>query len=141
VGRIEPGDGRLIITVTAIAPSGPNAQFELVADTGSNLTLVPYGTVQHLISKRNLGRLLSTTFGYVVEIRGLRLELEVIDGVMGSPWIVGSSSSIYGHFLDLAQVQPFLSAQGILGMDVFDDINADPVKSRNGKWGYLLRRM
>lgn len=141
--RIEPNDGRIITKVRIKSPSlipnqkGLDRTLELVADTGG-ITIIPYQDIAPWIGHTSIveGPVQHTNFGTVVQLSGLIMEVEVEEHGGGNPEI-RQCDEIHAHFLPLGS---FLSVDGLLGMDQFDRLKADPVKNAAGDRAYLAKR-
>lgn len=138
--RIEPGDGRVITSITIQIGTLTSINRELVADTGAPWTIIPSSDVSPYFSTGQVmvGPIIQTNFGKIIKISGVKVEVEVED-FGGGNHQTKQSKSAYAHFH--TGHGPFLSAYGLLGMDVFDDVEADPVKTTLGNEGYLARRV
>lgn len=79
-----------------------------------------------------------TNFGLVLQIFDLTMEIEVEDHGGGNAEI-RQCSTMSAHFVS-DDVPAFTPATGLLGMDQFDAIQADPVKSADGTRAYLAKR-
>lgn len=125
----------IIIPATIQNPtSGNNVDIRLIADTGSELTLVPSNKVTLNPPHVRTGRLVYTNFGPTYEIIGATLTVEVEDYGGGNP-TNKQTPTFHVHYSTA-----FLPwADGLIGMDTFDQIEADPVKTKSGD-AYLQTR-
>ena len=110
---------------------------ELVADTGG-ITIIPFKRIAPWIGRTSVGQgpIQQTNFGSTIRLSGLTMEVEVEDHGGGNPEI-RTCDQINAHFLPDGT---FLSADGLLGMDQFDNLRADPVKNAAGDRAYLAKR-
>jgi hypothetical protein len=140
-------DGRIIVEVRVIVPPAPPSFIgldeikELVADTGSPITMIPWSNVGSILAgggTLHIGPIVKSNFGATCILGNITMEVEVEDYGGGNP-AIQQCSRVHAHFLkDHEGV--FLGVQGLLGMDQFDSIGADPVKAADGKKVYLARR-
>jgi hypothetical protein len=142
-GRILP-DGRVAfkvkISIPGFLPRQQAAEIEkeLIADTGSPFTVVPWSNLASFISRNPaIGPILDTNFGKLVKILNLRMTVEVEDHDGGHPE-TRSCPSLWCHF---RPEDAFMGTNGLLGMDQLDSLRADPVKSADGTVARLAKRV
>jgi len=114
---------------------------ELIADSGSPTTLVDWRNIAPFFDHMSatMGQVLKTNFGLILQIFDLTMEVEVEDHGGGNAEI-RQCPYMSAHFVS-DDVPAFTPATGLLGMDQFDTIQADPVKSADGTRAYLAKRV
>lgn len=140
-------DGRIIVEVRVLVPPAPpnfgglDEKKELVADTGSPFTMIPWSNVGSVMTgggSLHIGPIVKSNFGATCILGNVTMEVEVED-YGGGNTTTKQCSKVHAHFLkDHEKV--FLGVQGLRGMDQFDSIGADPVKAADGKKAYMARR-
>lgn len=133
-------DGRVIFTATiSCSSSTTQAQTDLLADTGSHRTIISDTLLASFQGHYSTGAIIPTNVaGSIVEINGLIIEVQVENHGGGSHQTKQTNRTLYAHSLGL---QSFPRSDGLLGMDVFDAVQADPVKDQPGGTTYLAQRV
>lgn len=139
--EVIPGDGRIRVSVVVRNPkTGQKHEKQLLADGGSPYTL---------ITPENAGALGGTPGPAKgkhggsdrIEIEGLTMDVEVEDRSSGIK-VTKSCSKISAMRWPPAMKQGLdaVGCEGLLGMDQYDALRADPVKTRDGKSAYMRSR-
>lgn len=133
-------DGRVVFTASiSCSSSTAQAQTDLLADTGAHLTIIPDTLLTSFQGQYSTGAIIPTNMaGAIVEVKGLTIEVQVEDHGGGSHQTKQTNRTLYAHSLGS---RSFPSSDGLLGMDVFDAVQADPVKNQSGGTAYLARRV
>lgn len=123
---------------------------ELIVDIGSPKTIIPYSNLKRFFRKTAIakatdvdGKVIETAshqgVGKITKLAGATMEVEV-ENHGGGGLMTRTCSEIWVHSKsDDKAKKIFDGAVGLLGMDQFDNLKADPVKSTNGKKAYLAR--
>jgi len=129
-------NGRIISEVTIEGtplpipnnPVDPSSDKELLCDTGSPITTIPFNNVAGWFGLTTiaLGPLVQTNFGPMIKLINVTMSFEVDDPNAG-PSPSRSCPEIWVHF----RGEDFSGEgfNGILGMDQFDTAKVNPVKS------------
>ena len=135
-------DGRISTPVQIRAPARKAGDPEmsvpkkLVADTGGS-TIIPYENVRKYFKTHDItpGAATDSNFGPRLDLDGATMDIEVEkeDGSKETR----HCSKMGLHF---APEETFAPDQGLLGMDQFDTIKADPRKNADGTRAYISAR-
>ncbi len=135
-------DGSIIIPVK-IKYKGKEFEKELLADTGARATILPRSNFLEKIGKfdkEDFGLLHENNFGKQIELKNADMEVEVEDHGTGNPEKRNCDKMRLHLFTDDEAKKIFAGAVGLLGMEQFDNLKADPVKSADGKKAYMAKR-
>jgi hypothetical protein len=138
--EVIPKDGRIRVEVTVRnTTSKAEHKKTLLADTGANDTQIEMQNANDLGGKH--GPIVHGSFGDMFEVTGLEMEVEVEDAKgtkikKTCPKIAGTAftAKFRKGLKDIGCV-------GVLGMDQFDSLGADPVKNAEGARAWLELRV
>jgi hypothetical protein len=135
--------GRMVIKVRLKGKGDYFAEKTLMADTGSPFTMIDIDNFKDLLrrGKAKTGKGQDTNFGPLIEITGASMAVEVRDHCDGSAQ-TKLCSKMWGSDRSKDQWKRDFGkgVMGILGMDQFDELEADPAKTKDGKKSYLGKR-
>jgi hypothetical protein len=136
--------GRMVIKVRLMGKDDYFVEKTLMADTGSPFTMIDLDNFKDLIRKGKAkpGKGQDTNFGPLIEIDGASMGVEVRDHCNEKDVHTGLCSKMWGseRGKDRWKKDFGKDVMGILGMDQFDELGADPAKSKDGKKSYLGKR-
>jgi hypothetical protein len=143
--QVIAGDGRIStrvrISSESVLPNVPSPTVEkrLIAD-GGGVTVIPFANIIGFFGRTLAapGAITRSNFGPLVAIMNLTMEVEVEKHGRGERE-TRRCSKVSCHFFPKPR-DIFLGTEGLLGMDQFDEIKADPVKSADGRTAYMARR-
>lgn len=135
-------DKRMTATVTLTARSG-TASADVLLDTGAELSALP----NHALSPALKGASLGPTVTYVaagstistVVMHGPTAQVPIEPHGGGTAAVASISAGVPVHFL-AAGSAPFVTFDGIFGIDLLDQFAADPVKDLGATRNYLAKR-
>jgi len=134
---------RMVIKVKLQGKREYTAEKTLMADTGSPFTMIDLDNLMDLLKngKATPGKGQQTNFGPLVEIKGASMAIEVRNHGGGGEQ-TKTCSKLWGGDRKKDQWKKDFGkdVMGILGMDQFDELKADPTKTADGKKAYLAKR-
>jgi hypothetical protein len=150
-GRIV---ARVIIKSAPKPPSDKGMQVmkELICDGASPRTIVPASNLKRFFEKTEIAKATDANgkviqeashqgVGKITKLAGATMDVEV-EKHGGGDRETRTCSEIWVHSQpDDKAKKIFDGAVGLLGMDQFDNLRADPVKSADGKKAYLAKRV
>jgi hypothetical protein len=137
-------DSRITIEITAIDQTvNISAKAELIIDTGADISALLYQKLSTALKNATLGN--PITFyvaGSQIQTmlaKGPTSEADVESHGGGGVSQVQCATGLRVHFVSLPS-SPFTSFDGLLGMELLDCFQADPVKDLTGARAYLAKR-
>jgi hypothetical protein len=137
-------DGRTTASVSlSKSPAGARTSSTLIADTGAELSMLPDHAHSSTLATTTLGPTINFQVAgssiSAVFANSLTVDTDVeVHGGGSVQWASGSQR-VAVHYLAVGQA-PFVQFEGILGMDLLDLLDADPVKDLAQTRSYLARR-
>jgi hypothetical protein len=135
--------GRMVIKVRLMGKQEYAAEKTLMADTGSPFTMIDIDNTKDVKQKgkAEYGKTQETNFGPLIEIKGAKMAAEVRNHGGGGAQS-RLCSKLWGSLRDKDRWKKDFGkdVMGILGMDQFDELKADPTKTADGKKAYLAKR-
>jgi hypothetical protein len=136
--------GRMVIKVRLMGTQEYAVEKTLMADTGAPFTMIDLDNLIDLLKKGKAtpGKAQLTNFGPLVEIKGATMAAEIRNHGGGGAQS-GLCSKLWGgdRKKDQWKKEFGKDVMGILGMDQFDELKADPTKTADGKKAYLAKRV
>jgi hypothetical protein len=135
-------DGR-VITAVRVKNSNYSNENNVIVDTGSDLSILPYSMVQHCHGC-TLNQIITINIGgvefHTMTLSGPHFEVDTEQHGGSKPAISQCCNDVQVHFLGLP-TNPFVHFDGLLGMDMLDAFKVDPIKDLTGKKAYLANRV
>jgi hypothetical protein len=136
-------DGRMVKTIEITIPRPPplppvRINKQLLLDTGG-ITMIPLANVAPFFGIVALGPMHGTNFGTTFDLIGATMTIEVTDH-QGLKPETRTCSSIRVHFREPFATIAGVQIDGLLGMDQFDNLHADPAKSLTGETIRVVKR-
>jgi hypothetical protein len=132
-------DGRITADVMVRGKS-----VSLIVDTGAEASALPFMSIppsaRGATSYGPITFVVAGTMVHTVNLTGVRADAAVEQHGGGRRRSVTTNSDVRVHF-GAAGAVPFVGFDGIMGIDMLDDIQADPTKNFAGTTALLARRV